>query len=79
MKANVFDDGEASPTKHTTSGSGYAAVTSSGGAFKAKVTGGRRYQALVADNNGGFSKVGHGGVAEVLWVGLGWWRGRFLR
>lgn len=80
MKPDVFDDGEASPPRHTTSGSGYAAVTTStGGAFTAKVTGGRRYQALGADKNGGFSKVGHGGMDEVLWVGLDWWRWRFLR
>lgn len=71
MKPNEFDDGEASPTKHTTSGSGYAAVTTNtAGAFSAKVTGGRRYHALGADNNEGFSKVGRGGAVEVLQIGL---------
>lgn len=67
MKPNEFDDGEASPTKHTTSGSGYAAVTTNtAGAFNGKVTGGRRYHALGADKVGGFSKVGHAGAVEVL-------------
>lgn len=72
MKPDEFDDDEASATAHIAS-SGYAAVTTNTGAFDAgvaKVTAGRRYQALAPERNGGFSKVGlwRSGRGDLGWV-----------